>query len=94
MTPRSDRPVPVVRVTLAILRRPESQPLGKPSFAEEVLPWMDAVHCFALRLTRNRAEAEDLVQETLRTLRESAGKLARTPAAVTRTDVDGVRTAG
>lgn len=41
-----------------------TQPLGKPGFAEEALPWMDAVHRFALRLTRNGAEAEDLVQET------------------------------
>ncbi len=43
---------------------PETQPLGKPGFAEEALPWMDAVHRFALRLTRSGEEAEDLVQET------------------------------
>jgi RNA polymerase sigma-70 factor, ECF subfamily len=42
----------------------EAQPLGKPGFAEEALPWLDAVHRFALRLTRNGPEAEDLVQET------------------------------
>jgi RNA polymerase sigma-70 factor, ECF subfamily len=42
----------------------ESQALGKPGFAEEALPWMDAVHRFALRLTRSGPEAEDLVQET------------------------------
>jgi RNA polymerase sigma-70 factor, ECF subfamily len=42
----------------------ESQPLGKPGFAEEALPWLDAVHRFALRLTRDGSEAEDLVQET------------------------------
>jgi RNA polymerase sigma-70 factor, ECF subfamily len=42
----------------------DARPLGKPGFADEALPWMDAVHRFALRLTRNRAEAEDLVQET------------------------------
>lgn len=42
----------------------EAQALGKPGFAEEALPWMDAVHRFALRLTRNGTEAEDLVQET------------------------------
>ncbi|HUF64564.1 MAG TPA: sigma factor [Gemmatimonadaceae bacterium] len=42
----------------------ETQALGKPDFAEEALPWMDAVHRFALRLTRNGAEAEDLVQDT------------------------------
>ena len=31
----------------------ETQPLGKPGFAEEALPWMEAVHRFPLRLTRN-----------------------------------------
>jgi RNA polymerase sigma-70 factor, ECF subfamily len=38
--------------------------LPKPGFAEEAMPWIDAVHRFALRLTRNAADAEDLVQET------------------------------
>jgi RNA polymerase sigma-70 factor (ECF subfamily) len=42
----------------------EADALGKPGFAEEALPWMDAVHRFALRLTRDPAAAEDLVQET------------------------------
>jgi len=42
----------------------ESGVLGKPGFSEEALPWLDAVHRFALRLTRNPAGAEDLVQET------------------------------
>lgn len=42
----------------------EARALGKPGFAEEAMPWMDAVHRFALRLTRNATEAEDLVQET------------------------------
>jgi RNA polymerase sigma-70 factor (ECF subfamily) len=45
---------------------PASEPqLGKPGFAEEALPWLDAVYRFALRLTAgNRAEADDLTQET------------------------------
>lgn len=39
--------------------------LKKAGFAEEALPWMDAVYRFALRLTAgNSAEAEDLVQDT------------------------------
>jgi RNA polymerase sigma-70 factor (ECF subfamily) len=39
--------------------------LGKPGFAEEALPWLDAVYRFALRLTGgNRTEADDLTQET------------------------------
>jgi RNA polymerase sigma-70 factor, ECF subfamily len=58
--PRAGRP----RDPGAPLPAPESRALGKPGFAEEALPWMDAVHRFALRLTRNGAEAEDLVQET------------------------------
>lgn len=58
--PRAGRP----RDSGAPVSPRESQPLGKPGFAGEALPWMDAVHRFALRLTRNSAEAEDLVQET------------------------------
>jgi RNA polymerase sigma-70 factor (ECF subfamily) len=37
----------------------------KPGFAEEALPYLEAVYRFAFRLTRgNSAEAEDLVQDT------------------------------
>jgi RNA polymerase sigma-70 factor, ECF subfamily len=43
---------------------PTHTDLPKAGFAEEALPWIDAVHRFALRLTRNAADAEDLVQET------------------------------
>jgi RNA polymerase sigma-70 factor, ECF subfamily len=39
--------------------------LNKPGFADEALPWLDAVYRFSLRLTGgNRAEADDVVQET------------------------------
>lgn len=39
--------------------------LSKAGFAEEALPWLDAVYRFAMRLTGgNRAEADDLTQET------------------------------
>ena len=41
------------------------QPLGKAGFAEEAMPWLDAVYRFSLRLTGgNVAEAEDLTQDT------------------------------
>jgi RNA polymerase sigma-70 factor (ECF subfamily) len=42
----------------------EAEALAKPGFAEEALPWIDTVNRFALRLTRDRVAAEDLVQET------------------------------
>lgn len=39
--------------------------LARPGFTEEALPWLDAVYRFALRLAGgNRAEADDVVQET------------------------------
>lgn len=38
--------------------------LERPGFAEEALPWLDAVYRFALRLTGDVSEAEDLTQET------------------------------
>jgi RNA polymerase sigma-70 factor, ECF subfamily len=39
--------------------------LSKEGFAEEALPWLDAVYRFALRLTNgDRDAAEDLAQET------------------------------
>jgi RNA polymerase sigma-70 factor (ECF subfamily) len=34
------------------------------AFAREALPWMEDVYRFALSLTRDAAEAEDIVQET------------------------------
>jgi RNA polymerase sigma-70 factor, ECF subfamily len=34
------------------------------SFEREALPWLDDVYRFALSLTRNEADAEDIVQET------------------------------
>jgi RNA polymerase sigma-70 factor, ECF subfamily len=39
--------------------------LSRPGFAEEALPWLDAVYRYALRLTAgNQVEAEDVVQDT------------------------------
>lgn len=43
----------------------EGMRLSRPGFAEEALPWMDAVYRFSLRLTAgDRHKAEDLTQET------------------------------
>jgi len=33
-------------------------------FAEQAMPFMDSLYAAAMRMTRNRADAEDLVQET------------------------------
>ena len=33
-------------------------------FAEEAMPFMSSLYAAALRMTRNAADAEDLVQET------------------------------
>jgi RNA polymerase sigma-70 factor (ECF subfamily) len=38
--------------------------LDRPGFAEEALPWLEAVYRFSLRLTGDVSEAEDLTQET------------------------------
>ena len=46
-------------------KSPASERLPKEGFAEEAIPWLDAVYRFAIRLTAgNRAEADDIVQET------------------------------
>jgi RNA polymerase sigma-70 factor, ECF subfamily len=43
----------------------EAPAIEADGFAEEALPWLDAVYRFSLRLTRgDRDAAEDLVQET------------------------------
>lgn len=41
------------------------QPLDPDAFAAEVLTHLEALYAAALRLTRNRADAEDLVQDTM-----------------------------
>src|SRR5262245_56266680 len=43
-------------------RRPQT---GPDTFSDEVLVHLDALYGTALRLTRNRADAEDLVQDTV-----------------------------
>ena len=43
---------------------PEAGADRDAAFARDALPWMDDVYRFALSLTRNEADADDLVQET------------------------------
>ncbi len=51
-------------------RRPAQQPAGPPApegtdaFTTEVLAFLEPLYATALRLTRNRSDAEDLVQDT------------------------------
>lgn len=53
--PREARPAP----------RDEERAIAAEGFAEEALPWLDAVFRFALRLTRgDRDAAQDVTQET------------------------------
>src|SRR5687767_6321895 len=48
---------------MPIFRR--RQPPDREAFAADVLTYLDALYAGALRLTRDRADAEDLVQDTL-----------------------------
>lgn len=61
------RPRPVAprsRETGAVPAAEQTAGLRQAGFAEEALPWMNAVYRFALRLTRDDDTAQDLVQET------------------------------
>ena len=44
--------------------RGDSQKAKDESFTRDALPWMDDVYRFALSLTRDPADAQDIVQET------------------------------
>ena len=41
------------------------QPVDADAFGAEVLRYLEPLYATAMRLTRNRADAEDLVQDTL-----------------------------
>ena len=47
-----------------MLRRTR-QPPAQDAFSADVLAWLEPLFATALRLTRNRADAEDLVQDTV-----------------------------
>lgn len=49
---------------------------GQDAFEREALSWIDGLYGAALRLTRNPADAEDLVQDTYVKAFKSAGKYA------------------
>ena len=58
-------PVPRSRATRPPQPPPDVPALEKEGFAEEALPWMGAVHRFAMRLTHgDQDHAADLVQDT------------------------------
>lgn len=51
--------------SVSLAQADAGEPLAKPGFTDEALPWLDAIYRFALRLTAgNRVEADDVVQET------------------------------
>lgn len=43
---------------------PDSPTGGDAAFEREALPWLDDVHRFALSLTRDTSDADDIVQDT------------------------------
>jgi RNA polymerase sigma-70 factor (ECF subfamily) len=53
------------------------QPQDAEAFAAEVLTHLDSMYAAALRFTRNRADAEDLVQDTLVKAFRFSGKFSR-----------------
>ena len=65
----ADRPLHDARPLSPRLEKPEPRgdepSLAAEGFAEEALPWLDAVYSFSLRLVQgDRDAAEDLVQDT------------------------------
>ena len=47
-----------------MLRRPSPAPSDRDAFSAEALQFLEPLYATAMRLTRNRADAEDLVQDT------------------------------
>jgi RNA polymerase sigma-70 factor (ECF subfamily) len=49
----------------SVTARPQTRPGGRDeTFEREALPWLDDVYRFALSLTHDEADAEDVVQDT------------------------------
>jgi RNA polymerase sigma-70 factor (ECF subfamily) len=58
-------------------RRPSSAPAGEDTFADDVLALVGPLYATAVRLTRDRADAEDLVQDTLLKAFRASDRFAR-----------------
>ena len=58
-------------------RRPSSAPAAGDSFADDVLGYLEPLYATAVRLTRDRADAEDLVQDTLLKAFRASDRFAR-----------------
>jgi RNA polymerase sigma-70 factor (ECF subfamily) len=58
-------------------RRPPSAPTGEDTFADDVLGYLGPLYATAVRLTRDRADAEDLVQDTLLKAFRASRRFAR-----------------
>ncbi|MDQ3952068.1 MAG: sigma-70 family RNA polymerase sigma factor, partial [Actinomycetota bacterium] len=50
---------------MAEAKRVDLSPADKARFSRDTLPLLDSLYASALRMTRNPADAEDLVQETM-----------------------------
>src|ERR671934_1321126 len=57
--------------------RPSSAPSNAEDFSAEVLRFLEPLFATAMRLTRNRADAEDLVQDTFVKAFRHANQFAR-----------------
>ena len=58
-------------------RRPSPEPNHADTFAADVLGFLEPLYATALRLTRNRADAEDLVQDTVVKALRFSGRFER-----------------
>ena len=60
-----------------MFRRPSSAPSSADDFSAEALQFLEPLFATAMRLTRNRADAEDLVQDTYVKAFRHAGQFKR-----------------
>lgn len=57
--------------------RPSPAPADKDTFAEDVLGFLEPLYAAAVRLTRDRADAEDLLQDTVLKALRASDRFAR-----------------
>jgi RNA polymerase sigma-70 factor (ECF subfamily) len=62
--PYGQRPWPVTEISEGVSPVPETLEERTERFEHDVLPYLDQLYSAGMRMTRNAADAEDLVQET------------------------------